>query len=325
MAIEKKVLFEVNGFTVREDSVYLIKDKKDGDAPSGFVEEGISKLPGVGINDSFQIPFHMTGEGTGVWDTGFYVYSPCYAGVDVGEQKLIVENLVKNVVKPYRNYISDGDIFSKGGSEDFTNLNFSIHSGKIYMTSKPEQVLELYFALRSNIVAPKGEEGNAVYNGTHFVVVDSTKSTTVKNENTLNFFKAASMFSTLYNSDKDGLHNLLFWIGVPNVSATADEAVLSSVFAEYSKSRPDIIKSFLDGAVDLNNEFFKAKIKVYKKLKQYKGSRLQKLSNGIYYFDDMEIGADYKGAAENIIKNRELVAIKDEFLDIKISKIKKAE
>jgi hypothetical protein len=34
---ESKILFTVNGFAVKADSSYVVKDKKDMDAPSGYI------------------------------------------------------------------------------------------------------------------------------------------------------------------------------------------------------------------------------------------------------------------------------------------------
>ena len=76
-----KVIINVNGLDIKEDSIYTITGKLDKNAPSGFVKEGTTKLPSLGIMNTVVCNFVITNKATnqGVYDTGLYVESPCYA------------------------------------------------------------------------------------------------------------------------------------------------------------------------------------------------------------------------------------------------------
>ncbi|MDC7249867.1 MAG: hypothetical protein PQJ49_08135, partial [Sphaerochaetaceae bacterium] len=103
MSNKKETLVDVNGLVIKTNSVYKVTNKLDNTAPSGFVKEGTTKLPSSGIGNTVPCPFKITNKakGTGIFDTGFYVGSPCYATMDTDKAEKQVAILKKAIVEPY--------------------------------------------------------------------------------------------------------------------------------------------------------------------------------------------------------------------------------
>lgn len=313
---EKKLLFSIDGFNVYSDSTYLVSDKKDGDAPTGFVEAGLSKLPHDGVDEVFEIPSREIAPGVYKWDTGFYEYSPCYGDMPIEEQKIVIKNLQKNVVEPYRRFLGDNEIFNNSKTENYSGLLFRVWTGKIFRTESPADRLELYFAILAKQITPPGLEGDSRYRPSFYTLYDTTKKAKQRDENNLSFFKAAGVFSTLYTQDKHILSAILTWIGMPKYSKSIDEGTLTSIFHDYVHSNPDRVSSFLNTVSDVDNDLFKEKIIIYQNLKDklIKTGKLQRSTNGLYFYDNVEVGADIKSAAENISKNPAFRTIKEEVI-----------
>lgn len=314
--VKKELLFTVDGFEVYSNSSYLIADKKDGDAPSGFVEAGVSKLPSDGVGDSFQIPAREVAPNVWKWDTGFYEYSPCYADTPVAEQKTIIKNLNKNLVEPYRQFMGDPELFKNSKDEDYSGLLFNARSGKKYYTENPNDRMELYFAILSATVTPPGKEGDSKYRRSFFMIYDTTVQLKQKDENNLSFFKAAGMFSNLFTQDRSRLLAILSWVGMSKVAESVDEGTLTTMFHDFTKSRPDVVTRFLDAVAESENDAYKAKIIIFRNLKERatKTSKFQKSATGIFHYNGIEVGPDLQAAADNISKNPELGEIRNEVL-----------
>lgn len=318
MAVERKTLFVINDFTVKENSVYVLRDKRDMDAPSGFIKAGLSKLPSRGVGESYQVGFFSRDGGrTGVWDTGFFEYSPCYKDKDQAEVKIIVAALKKNLVTPYRKAVGNDTAFAEGEDKFYSETNFKSYSGKTYNTGDPVAAMELYFGLLTHQLTPKGSEGNTRYNDSPYVVVDISKDLKVKDERALAKFQAIGAFSTMLVADKERLYSILKYIGL-SFSDTIDGAVLIGMFNDYvTNSNEDRIIVFNNLVAETEEKSGLEKVYLYKILKEQslKGGKVTKAA-GLFFYDNVEIGADLKGAADNIAKQSKLVNIKRELLTL---------
>jgi hypothetical protein len=315
---EKKVLFTVNGFSVKEDSSYVVKDKKDMDAPSGYIQAGVSKLPSRGVGDSFEVSFISTDGGrTGVYDTGFFEYSNCYRELSMEERKPIVAALKKNLLNPYRLAKGNPTAFENGkeGEAFIQSQRFMVRSNKTYNTSDIESAMELYFGLLTRQLTPKGEEGNTAYEDSSYVVIDLSKDRNIKDERALNEFKAIGAFSSMLRADKERLYAILKYVGMTFLPSI-DEGAIISMFNDYIRNnnsdKTDIFNSLV---TETETKAGLDKVFIYKALKDLsvRATALTK-SSGIYYYNDVEVGSDLKNAADNINKNPKLVQIKKELL-----------
>ena len=315
---ESKTLFIVNGFAVKADSSYVVKDKKDMDAPSGYIQAGVSKLPSRGVGDSFEVAFISTDGGrSGVYDTGFFEYSNCYRELSMDERKPIVAALKKNLLNPYRLAKGNPTAFENGteGEAFIKTQRFMVQSNKTYNTSDIESAMELYFGLLTRQITPKGEEGNTAYEDSSYVVIDLSKDRNVKDERALNEFKAIGAFSSMLGADKERLFAILKYIGMTFLPSIAESSIIS-MFNDYIRNnnsdKTDIFNSLV---VETETKLGLDKVHIYKALKDLstRATSLTK-SSGIYYYNDIEVGSDLKNAVDNINRNPKLVQIKKELL-----------
>lgn len=316
-AEKKTLLFEINGFEVYSNSTYLIKDKKDGDAPTGFVNAGVSKLPSDGIDESFQCRFHPTSPDgkKGSWDTGFYEFSPCYIGVDQKRVKEIVASLRKNVLVPYQKFMGDENAMEHTNPESLKHTNFKVKSGRVFNTNHIPDVMELYFALRAHQVAPIGSQGDSKYRGASYIVVDTTKAVKDNEEKINSTFDAITLFSTVHTSDKDKLYAILYWMDM-KPSESISKGTLSNLFFEVIKDSQQKCETFINLVAECEQPIGREKVFIHKYLKENftKSPKITKQPNGMLFWEEHEIGADYKSAAENLAKSPGFADIKKEIL-----------
>lgn len=316
---EQEELFSVNGFTVRANSTYVIRHKKDLSAPTGFQKEGATKLPSDNVSESFQCRYiRHEGSTSGVWDTGFYEYSPCYEGQERAEVIAQIKNLKKNLVDPFCMAVGDSKALDNDNEAAWIKRNFLVHEDQVLNTAKPIDRLTIYFALRAYQVTPKGEEGNPVYRESGYVIVDTTKNLKIKEEKASDKFKAIGTFHTLLTNDKPKLFAILKYLGLNFSEATADETLMA-MFDEWLAVEfgVDRVADFNRVVEDSNSDIGYDKLQVFTALKAISkktGSKITKAPNGKFFYADFEIGADLKQAAENIAKDSNLVHVKKELL-----------
>lgn len=313
---EDKEMFNVHGFTVKANSTYVIKDKRDMDAPTGYIKAGITKLPSKGVSESFQVNFVSRDNGrTGIWDTGFFEYSPCYRDLDNSSTKPIVAALKKNLLTPYRQAVGNATAFEQENEEFFKKSNFKVYTGKTYNTSDPIEAMELYFGLMTYQVTPKGQEGNTIYDDSSYIVVDINKDANIKDERALGKFTAIGAFSAMLKADKERLISILNYSGM-TFAKGIDDTTLIGMFNDYLEgSNEDRTINFNALVEETESKDGLEKLFLYKTLKeQYvKGGKVSKVS-GLYFYDDVEIGSDLKNAALNVTKQSKLIHIKKELL-----------
>lgn len=314
---EKKVLFTIGGFEVKENSIYKIVDKPDGDAPSGFQERGVTKLPSAGVDESFQVPFKSYGpNGEGVWDTGFGIHSPCYADMDPTSVAAQVKVLTANLLTPYRKLYGKPDAFAEGNEEFFLKKNFVVFSSQNLNTANPEHLMTIYFALRAHQVAPQGSQGDSKYRDASYIIVDKNKAVNEKDKRRSAKFAAIGLFTTLFQQDRERLFAILTWAGLP-ITEGIDQLTLNGIFDEYIQVNPDRAAFFLNTEIDSQSKVGLEKILIYRKLKDSvnRNPKVSKVPNGSYFYEgDLELGADLKASAENIAKLSSLSKVKRELL-----------
>jgi hypothetical protein len=317
MSKKENLLFEVDGFKVFKDSIYVVRDKEDLSAPSGFITVGVTKLPSDGVGDSFQCRYVQKTAKTGVWDTGFHTYSPCYQGVvkEIVEDK--VQRLHKNVVEPYRQAVGNENALVHSDDEFWSSLNFYIYTGQVFNTDSPEEVLTLYFALLTKQLTPKGLEGDSRYNNSSYVCLDITEDVKKKDEKSSKKFRAVGIFENLLTSDKPRLVEMLNYMNLV-VSPEIEPDAFRGVFDQFLSTGEGFknVDMFLRMVEETKDEIGRAKISIFIKLKEAytRNNKVTKNTNGVYFFENTEIGPDLKAAASNIAKTEDLKEIKRELL-----------
>jgi hypothetical protein len=315
---EKDVLFVVNGFVVKGNTTYLVKDKPDGDAPSGFVAAGVSKLPSDGVDEVFQVRWvAVSPDGKqGNWDTGFYEYSPCYSGQDLADIRKEVKTRVANILTPYRQAIGNPTAFDLEDQKSIEDTIFSVYSGRIFNTANVMDRVTLYFALLAFQVAPKGDEGDSKYRAAAYILVDTTKDKKQADEKTSDLFKCIRIFSDLYRTNPDKLKHVFGWLNFQYAEGI-DQNALETMFFNEIKSSPEKSRIFLSTVEEADTDEGFDKFSVHTELRNLfkkKSAKVSKSPNGTLFYGEQEIGADLKSAAANIVRNKDLNGIKVEIL-----------
>lgn len=310
MAKEKdNVLFNVNRFEVKKGYTYAIKNKLDLNAPSGFVNEGSTKLPD-GVDESFQCRCSPEG----LWDSGFFDWSPCFSTLDPTEAKVKAKANLENVAKPFMRVkgIKDNDTLDPNNDAWWKLQDFKIWHGRIYNTDNPVDAFELYMAINAYQLTPKEFEKDPKFSGSYYVIVDTTKAKKLKEERTETKFSAISKFSTVLDANKSALIDILFYLDIKVDDKSSSEALMT-LFDEHILPKEDKLRMFVEAVSDISNDNLEKYI-IYRKLNGLYGSTVTRKSNGTFAYDGVEIGQDLKSAADFIAKNPKLEDIKNQII-----------
>jgi len=312
MSKKEKILFTVDGFEVYDDRVYRVFNKQNLDAPSGLIKEKTSKIPSEGIGDTFS--FKFIGE---IWDTGFHDKSPCYRQQEAADIKDMVATRRKNILKPYQDVKGDTTAFELSNPEFLDKPHFEVFDNQTYATSDPVQRMALYAALLGKKVAPRSEEKNPVYRLCSYLIDDATRVSKQKNEDGVNLTKAVRQFEKMYESDPESLKTILTWLSLGSFSEGTDIDTISTMFRERVQDDPAKIRQFLKAYDEIKGqEEGHLKYFLHQKLVDQKGRNrnITVGANGRFFYAGIELGPEPKSAAENLARNPDLQAYREEIL-----------
>lgn len=320
MSNKKELVFEINGFQIKTNSLYKIIGKEDASAPSGFVEEGVTKLPSEGVANSVPCRYHIIDAATkqGVWDTGLHEASPCYHDKSTEEVKAIVSNLRKYIVNPYKKVNGKSQDLDHNDDEFWVNFSVNLFNGRVFNTNKVKDLLDLFLAVNNYSLTPKGKEGDPKFKTSDYSIVDIEKATDFKKQKASDKMNAVMNFVKLEAKNRTLLLNLLYYNEL-KVSDSIDPQTLNFSFQEWLERKPQNPTLFNSSYEKVTEDVkFEEKVNLFKKLnvlfKAEKG--VTKKTNGKYYFRDVELGTDLKHAAENLLVDTELSETKQEIISI---------
>lgn len=308
-ATAEKLLFTIGNFSVYEGRKYLVQDKIDKGAPTGYVKAGVSKLPSDGVDDVFSFKWIPTGNGkTGIWDTGFYEHSPCYKDMNQKEAVAEMKLRVRNVLTPFQKQVGDDKALENSNTESLDSTMFSVVGGQFYDTSDPMQVMFLYATLLTGSAAPKGEENSSKFSGCPYYIEDMTKKKNVKKNRNTTIMSTVSMFNKLYDTDPEKLYVVLLWLNFGNFSAKSDKDDVASMFFELINedvTKCDSFVELLEKIEEDRNE--RDSLYLYSKLRKMdqRDSPLKIGEDRNVYYEDARLGGDLKAAAINLARNPE--------------------
>lgn len=320
MKNEKELLFVVGDFEVYNDTVYVVTDKPDYDAPSGFIEKGITRLPSDGVGDTFECGFSSQSKGSknGLWDTGFYTGSKCYAKLN-GDSKHAADArtklAVENVMKPYAANIGDINKLAQNQDNDFwTTKLMDVYSGQVFNTKDSEDRFQLYFALLTKHLTPEGLEGDSSFKKSSYIVKDINKNMKRKDEKALIEFEAIASFMDVLKTNKNRITSILDYLGM-TVNKDLANGTLMAMFKELIGRDESKLKLYNSLMEESKTNDGMAKLELYKILKsKYPNGGVTKSHNGVYFYKDEEIGGDLKTAAQNIATQKQFSEIKKDLL-----------
>ena len=311
-------------FEISSNQIYHIREVSDKNAPDGYQRKGISKHPLPGIEQGIIVPYH---ESTKTWDTGFNRNSFCYSKESPKKADEILKTLKKEFI-PQLSSIMESDLEDIRSTNDkffdeFIPFNgdgygdvdpkFKIKGGNMFNTSKPLELLALWFALLSKQVMPPSEAGNMAFKGCTFILEDKKQTTSVEQDKSYSKMEAVTkVFSTVKAKNKkeiSKLQNIFTYAGLNLDMENLNDKTIISTFTKWAESggynneNSAYFNEVYDYFEDKENE---EELIVYVKLlKDIKESKV-KIERQDIFFEKKNLGMDKKEAAKKIVADQEL-------------------
>jgi len=313
---DKSKIIEINGLTIKANSVYKVTPKPDSSAPDGFVREGTTKLPSMGIYNGIPCNFKVTNSSTkeGVYDTGFYTQSPTYGTLKDDQKEIIVKNLIDKIVKPYEAKYGRGTL-DHDNTEFWDSYVVHLEAGKPYVTSNPDDLLALYIAMSAHEIAPKDKLGDPKFKNAQFCIEDSDKIRTRKEEVNNLVMDSTINFGSLLSNNKSKLLNVLRYIKMIDLHQEYDEATLKSSFYQWINSNNDNPIKFLSAYKLSTNDDTEEIVNLYVRVAKLYKKGVITFTNNEFLYKGTNLGADLKTVANNLNKNKDLEDIKIALLE----------
>lgn len=298
--------FQINGIEIKSNSLYQIVPKPDLNAPDGFVKWGTSKLLQNGIKESAPCFFDDRKQ---VWDTGFYKESPCYIGMSKTDVETKVEALNEYIVAPFEELMGEGTLDHKKSNNAFWDgFGGDLYNGKVYKTSDPKELLELYMAiLHFNVVKPE-DKSKPFAKKASYAVVNKEAVTSLKEQRNADKAEAIGTYYTLLNNNKKQLLNVLEFISLVSNRKLEDKTLTSIVmeFFEEKKQGTNNIKRFLEVAKKVNTPKGKEELNVFASLTALRRARKITEEYGELYLDGTLLGGNLRDATVKVIADKDL-------------------
>lgn len=307
-----EVIVEVNGLTIRKDSLYKIEPKVDYDAPDGFINAGTKKLPSEGVLNYTGCPFSKDRD---LYDTGFYEESSCYNNLEPTAVKSVVASVKKHIVTPYER-IKGTKILAAQNFEFWDNYTVTLEEGRIFNTSKIEELLELYIAMRGYSLTPQDKLGDPKFRNADFVVKDASQSISFTKQKVMDEFKATATFSAmLYGKDRPLLVSLMKSLSVITINIEPDDSELSLAFKTWLDKDAQNIGIFNRKVESVGTEKGKTEVMLrVAVLKAVRNGVIRKAENGEYTYEGTPIGIDTTSIVNNLMNDSDLSPIMDTLL-----------
>lgn len=307
------VIVTVNGLDIRENSLYKIVDKPDNNALDGLREYGSSKVPQEYMATLTQCPYDPS---TDTYDTGFYIHSPCYKGMDQGARTKIVKILHEKIVEPYERVYGLGILDNKNESF-WNNYNIELEEGRIFNTADIKQLLDLYIAMRGAELTPKAKLGDPKFSKSQFFIEDREVTNKKKNERSQNHMNALEHFFIMLTSEKHKLISVLKYAnmnGANSMTVDTSDTNLKSLFKDWIDTDVKNVDNFLRVSNMINKKQGLEEVTIYSLLLDMnKQGKLPKIGEEFTY-EDTPLGADLKTVAKNLTTKQSLKATKTKII-----------
>jgi hypothetical protein len=311
---ESNVILKIYDFEIKKDTLYEIKEKLDTSAPDGFKEFNTTKVLSDLVVDTF--PGAIFDEERGIWDTALYPTSKALARAisDVDARTLALKSLRTNIVLPIEQEKGEDVLNHTSANNHFWDaFRIECHRGKLFDTAKTEDLLRLYLLLVHKRVTPKEMESHPEFKQpiSMYCIVDKDSSMSREAEKEMRKAKASALFYTLLTTDRDGLLQVLDYLGISATKAS-DDAVLYTVFGNYINSKEDKFqndKVFIDAVEKYQTEDGAEELYIHSKLKELYVKGKVKYKKGEVWMDDVYIENGWRNSAAKVRVDQELKQI----------------
>lgn len=308
------VIVKVNGLEIKEKTLYKIVDKIDNNALDGLREFGSTKIPQEYMSNIIQCPWDAR---SGAYDTGFYIHSPCYNGLNEEDRKIVVSNLQEHIIKPFEQMYGLGMLDNKN-FDYWANYSVDLEEGRIFNTANIKDLLDLYIAMRAFALTPKDLKGDPRFKDSQFMVEDREVTNKRRNERDINYMDALQQFFTLVSTSKHKLIPILRYTrmnGADSMNGETSDTMLSSLFKNWIDSDVSNVDNFLRVVSMTNKKAGLEEVTLYSHLLDMnKKGKVSKIGDEFVYAD-VTLGADLKTAAKNLATKSSLKELKVKIIE----------
>lgn len=304
------VIIEVNGLKIKENSLYKIVDKPDLNAVNGLREHGSTKVPVEFIGNTAGCRYNLE---KGVYDTGFYTQSPCYANLPREAREQRVRILTEKIVEPFEMMHGDGVLDNKNEKEFWDKYEYSIFEGKIFNTDNVKDLLDLYISVLSFELTPKGSEGNPMFNDSQFCIEDKEITSKKRNERTQSYMVAMTSYTLMLTSEKNKLIAALRFVRMPgsdNLKSETQDATFNALFHDWINNDVKNVDDFVRVSNMINKKAGLEEVVIFSHLLDLNTKRKVVKIGDEYSFHETPLGADLKTAAKNLVSKTSLKDLK---------------
>lgn len=311
------IIVSVNGLDIKTNVFYRVLHKQDSNKEDSYPQEGATKFPSEGIGEVFQCRF-LKGFGAfdkGVWDTGFYAESPCYANMDSKEVKSIVSSLKENIVDPYERKYGKGSL-SHENNTFWSEALFNIQEGQILDMSDVEQRLTLYMAMRNFKLTPVDKVNDLRFKGSFYCVQDETKVRNRNIDKMANEMKVVGLFTTYSKTNVNLLKAIMNYSGFTAFSFDADEMTRLGMFGNWIRGNENNVSKFIEAVELADNKSTTDILFIYQKLPLAVKRKIIDREGGIYFYKGETLGGDLRTTARILNSKEEFESLKNEVLEL---------
>lgn len=317
MAVKSKdtdnVILKIYDFEIKKDTLYEIKEKLDTSAPDGFKEFNTTKVLSDTVVDTF--PGAVFDRERGIWDTGLYPTSSSFMRAIQPELRVsALRSIKENIIKPIEAEKGENVLDQNSNNNRFwDSFRIDLQRGKVFDTSKAEDLLRLYLLLIHRRVTPKHMESHPEFKQpiSMYCIVDKDSSVSREAEKEMRQAKASALFYNLLGTNREGLIRVLDYLGISATNATED-AVLYTIFGNFIKSKEDKFqndKIFIETVERYQTEEGEEEIYIHSKLKELYIKGKVKNKKGEIWIDDVFVESGWKNAARKVKEDKELKQI----------------
>lgn len=309
-------ILEINGYKLEtNDVIYEVVPKFDADAPDGLKRLKTSKLLTHSSINTHTVGFDKR---VGLWDTGLYAESPMYQGLPQDKREQIESKVRELIVIPYENTFGKDPKTGKSRLDptdpesefwnrtNDTSFKIELYKGRIFNTNDPKDLLQLFIAISSQVLAPKELEDTHEYNTAQFAVENKEKVKDAQQETDMLDVKTLGTFSKLLSSKKK-LTLVLNYVGV-STPAVFNESVITSQFKRWTESKENSHQNknlFLEAAEKAEKAEGYKELTYYKELQNLYRKGVIKKEYENFLLDGEVIGtSNFKNVAANAIKDK---------------------
>lgn len=286
------VIIEIHGLKIRENSLYEIANKLDKNAPSGLANLGASVWPGSQQAVSVRT-VKLEGTNQVIYDTGFYVSSPCYQSLDMQVRKKIVSDLTEKIVKPFEQLTGREGILNHTNEDFWDDYMVKLYKGRVFNTNEPKDLLELYIAIRKGALEPVNAKNKSFFNHAKYYIKDKNEVVDYRKRRSSERFKAINQFSNLIADDntRDLLVETLYYLKVISQSVVMeDDLDLQDAFDSWSSLTSENPERFLIATEKMLEPSGKKEIYTSNAVNYFLGKSIRKEGIDYWYENEKQLG-----------------------------------